>query len=385
MSSISKETGFGYNTVCNTVKDYKKNNKVKLPNKKKFRPTINDRISEFDKNAIRQKIHSFWSKHEIPTLKKMVKDLNDDADLPSISRTSFQRVLKELGFENTKLNMENALTEREDIVVCRQKYISDIRRYRSENRSIYFLGEMYVNTSETCGKIWMDRTLKSHREALIVLHIGSAEGFVEGGLLCFELNKNTENYHDVINDKFHNWFCGILPKLSNNSVIVLDNISYHSVKVDPIPTMAWEKDTIIQWLKSKGCIIEKPMVKHLIMDKVKEIRHLHEKFVIDEEAIKSKKIVLRLPPYHCYLNPIELAWATVKDHLKYNHTTFKLKAVKKLLIKAVKLITPGMWANFVRDTIEEEDKLFNIDFTIEEMFNEKKSKVTEDIFSDFSD
>ncbi|CAI6373988.1 unnamed protein product [Macrosiphum euphorbiae] len=35
MKLISKEIGIGYNTVCNTVSDYKKNKEVKSPNKKK--------------------------------------------------------------------------------------------------------------------------------------------------------------------------------------------------------------------------------------------------------------------------------------------------------------------------------------------------------------
>ncbi|CAI6373996.1 unnamed protein product [Macrosiphum euphorbiae] len=231
----------------------------------------------------------------------------------------------------------------------------------------------------------MDKTIKSHRDAflkglstgpknptgkgkrLIVVHIGSAEGFVEGGLLCIESKKNTADYHDEMNgDTFYDWFCGILPKLKNNSVIVMDNASYHSVKLDPIPTMTWKKDKIVQWLRSKGCIIETPMVKHMMMDKVREIRHLYDKYVIDEEALKSNKIVLRLPPYHCELNPIELAWAAVKNHVKYNNTTFKLNDVQQLLVDGVNLVTPNMWANFVEHTIKEEDKLFKIDFITED-------------------
>jgi len=130
--------------------------------------------------------------------------------------------------------------------------------------------------------------------------------------------------------------------------------------------MAWKKDKIGQWLRSKGCSIETPIVKHLMMDKVREIRHLHDNYVIDEEALKSNNIVLRLPPYHCELNPIELAWTAVKNHVKYNNTTFKLNDVQQLLVDAVNLVTPNMWANFVEHTIKEEDKLFNIDFITED-------------------
>jgi len=62
---------------------------------------------------------------------------------------------------------------------------------------------------ETCNKVWMDKTIKSHGDAflkglstgpknptgkskwLIVVHIRSVEGFVKCGLLCFESKKYT--------------------------------------------------------------------------------------------------------------------------------------------------------------------------------------------------
>lgn len=125
MQIISVESGIGYTTVCKTVRNYKTNKEVKSPNKRKIRPTINDKLDDFDKNAIRQKIHGFWHKNEIPTLKKIVRAISDDTELPTIPRTSLQRILKELGFKYTKRNRNSALTERGDIVVWRQKYILD--------------------------------------------------------------------------------------------------------------------------------------------------------------------------------------------------------------------------------------------------------------------
>lgn len=94
------------------------------------------------------------------------------------------------------------------------------------------------------------------------------------------------------------------------------------------------------------------LVKHLLLEKVQEIRHHHDKYLIDEETLKSNKTVLRLPPYHCELNAIEMGWSVVKNHVKKNNTSFKINDVKQLLIDGIKKVTPDMWANFVSHTIK---------------------------------
>lgn len=407
MSSLKNELGIGMRTVTNTISEYKKTGELTSPCKTKYRPTIVEKIDDFNKNAIRQKIHGFWFRREIPTLNKIVQAINDDPSLPNIPCTSLRRVLKELNFEYTKRTRNSALTERGDLVLWRQKYIQDIRRYRSEGRTIYFLDETWVNAGECSNKVWIDRSVKSHRDAflkglstgpknpsgkgkrLIVVHIGSADGFVEGGLLNFESKKNSADYHDEMNgDTFYEWFCGVLPRLKDNCVIVMDNASYHSVKIDPVPTMNWKKNEIVQWLGSKGFVADTPMVKFQLMEKVNEMKPLHDKYVIDEEALKTNRTILRLPPYHCELNPIELAWSVVKNHVKQNNTTYNIKDVQQLLYEGVQKVTPDMWANFVSHTIKEEDKLYNIDFICDEMLDDEASHVmtiTGDTSSDFSD
>jgi len=216
----------------------------------------------------------------------------------------------------------------------RRHYISEIRRYRQEGRTIYFSDETWVNAGDCSSRVWVDQTIKSHRDAfhrglttgsrnpigkgkrLIVVHIGSAKGFIAGGLLCFESKKNTSNYHDKMNGKtFLKWFCGVLPLLKDNSVIVMDNVPYHSVKTESSPTTSCKKANIIQWLEFKGAETTPEMIKFDLMKIVRQIKHKYDLYVVDEEAKKQNKIVLRLPPYHCELNPIEMAWSNVKGYV----------------------------------------------------------------------
>jgi len=76
------------------------------------------------------------------------------------------------------------------------------------------------------------------------------------------------------------------------------------------------------------------------------------------------------PPYHCELNPIELAWSSVKRYVKSNKSTFKLPDVKKLLIDGVNQCTSEMWKNFVQHTIKEEDKFWDVDFVIDKIMDD---------------
>lgn len=49
---------------------------------------------------------------------------------------------------------------------------------------------------------------------LILVYIGSEEGFVPVGLLSFISKKNTIDYHDEMNDKtFFDWIKSIIPLL----------------------------------------------------------------------------------------------------------------------------------------------------------------------------
>ncbi|KAE9522234.1 hypothetical protein AGLY_017372 [Aphis glycines] len=186
------------------------------------RSTIIEKIDDFDKNAIRQKIHGFWYRHKIPTLNKVLVAINEDSSLPTLSRTGLYRLLGNLNFEFTKRQRNSALTEREDLIMWRRNFIRNIRLYRSEGRTIYYLDETWVNAGACANKVWVDKTVTSSRDAflkglttgpknptgkekrLIVVHIGSTNGFVEGGLLCFESKKNTADYHDEMNgDSFY--------------------------------------------------------------------------------------------------------------------------------------------------------------------------------------
>ena len=228
--------------------------------------------------------------------------------------------------------------------------------------------------------MWQDNNVKSCRQAFldglstgfkapsgkgkrfIVAHIGSMSGFVDGGLLLFE-SKKTGDYHEDMNaDVFEEYFTQMLDLIPPGSVIVMDNASYHSRQVDRTPTTAWRKGDITGWLSKKKIYFENNMVKKELLALV-NLNKESKKYIIDEMAKDRQITVLRLPPYHCELNPIELIWAQVKAR---NNTTFKLSDVKILLQNALERVTADKWQKCIQHVQKEEEKMWELDNLIDD-------------------
>jgi hypothetical protein len=134
---------------------------------------------------------------------------------------------------------------------------------------------------------------------LIVVHIGSEEGFVEGGQYIFQ-SKSTKDYHEELDgQRFAAWLENVLPLLEENSVIVIDNAPYHSFKAEKSPNTSWNKGKINEWLQRKGVETDLALLKIELLDLIKG--YLAKKpipYVIDRMVQETGRQVLRLPPYH---------------------------------------------------------------------------------------
>lgn len=158
---------------------------------------------------------------------------------------------------------------------------------------------------------------------------------------------------------FEQWFENVLPKLGENAVVVMDNAPYHSRRLERIPTTAWKKNDIQNWLVSKNISYDDNEIKTELLLKVKNVKDNFKTYVVDELAKKYKVEVLRLPPYHCELNPIELIWANVKGYVARKNTNFKFDEVKQLLQEGLQQITSENWKRCVEHVIKEEDNFYS--------------------------
>ncbi|CAH2000273.1 unnamed protein product [Acanthoscelides obtectus] len=71
------------------------------------------------------------------------------------------------------------------------------------------------------------------------------------------------------------------------------------------------------------------MLKPKLYNLIKLHKPAYKKFVIDQILHDAGHDVLRLPPYHPDLNPIELVWATMKSYVAARNVDFKFSTVSK--------------------------------------------------------
>ena len=129
---------------------------------------------------------------------------------------------------------------------------------------------------------------------------------------------------------FLEWFVRLCEKLTNPSVIVLDNASYHNARADSAktPTMSNRKVELQEFLKGQNVEFDSKLTKPELYLLVKQHK-LPIVYQTDVIAEKYGHVVLRTPPRMCELNPIELIWAKLKLHVAQRNVTFKLKDVQK--------------------------------------------------------
>ena len=167
---------------------------------------------------------------------------------------------------------------------------------------------------------------------------------------------------------FMNWVQHqLLPYLTTPTVVVMDNASYHSM-LDPErrqPTSAWKKKQIQDWLTSHDIPFDVTLTKPELYVICKRNR-VDPIYSIDNMISASgQHKVLRLPAYHCDLNPIELIWSQVKRRVAEENCHFTLKKVLELTKSSISKVTAADWQSCVRHTTTIEQEYMRLDGIIQ--------------------
>lgn len=328
------------------------NGSFETPNKKRKLPKRVTGLDGFDLGAIRRIINNFYlTENCLPTLPKIKLKLAREIEF-SGSITSLRRILKTMGYrwKKTRTN-KHILMESQDVSYKRFVFLKKMKEYRLLKRPIVYTDESYIDSSHVSGKGWFEDTKEgvaapiSKGERLIFLHAGGEMGFIPNCLTMWKASKKTGDYHDNVNSTTYiKWVTErLIPNLPPQSVVVLDNASYHNKQVDKCPTSNNTKSDMQKWLTKQNIPFSVDMLKAELYELIKIHKPLNIRYVIDGIFNGHGHEVLRLPPYHPELNAIELVWAEVKNWVAANNVTFKFKEVEELARKKFDTITAADW------------------------------------------
>lgn len=276
---------------------------------------------------LRSTVYDFYKNNEIPTVEMVFRKLNERQYDIVCCRNTLRNWLKKIGFRFKTINKRVAIMESKRIVEWRCLYLEAIKKYRNENKPIYFLDETWYDTHDTAKKGWTDGTKNCQVTALppnkgtrlVILHCGSSDGWVNDGLkLCGKKMENCNvDYHQNMESQiFEEWFeNSLIPNLKPNSVIVMDNAPYHSRQLTKIPNTSSRKSDIQDFLREHDLYYEEHYNKKQLLE-VLRTKKFEKIYAVDEMAKKHGHTVLRLPPYFCIFNPIELIWGQLKKRIR---------------------------------------------------------------------
>ena len=178
--------------------------------------------------------------------------------------------------------------------------------------------------------------------------------------------------------------------MEEGSIIIIDNASYHSVVENKIPNMSSKKKKNIMDLLQLNNIPFKPTdtIRELLK-LIAPFKNQQKQYVLDRIANEMGHEVIRLPPYHCQYNLIELIWAKVKREIADRNTTFRLAVVEKLMHEAIDNTTQEDWISRVRHAEQLQEDNFHKevarDETIESIIINLKDESNDSVLSDTED
>lgn len=195
-------------------------------------------------------------------------------------------------------------------------------RARSLRRGISRLQEVYVDESyiwEHDSRQWSwfpDDELHaaiaakaSRGDRWSAIYAGTNDGWVEGSLYLAKANKALDTRAIVDADLFEDWFQRyLLSCLTKPSLIILDNASFHR-RCD-VTLSRMKKAELQAHLTANRVEFDAKAKCTQLHALVKE--HADVRTRIEEIASTRGHEVLRLPPYHPELNPIERMWGVTK-------------------------------------------------------------------------
>ena len=366
--------GIGQATVKRVMADYSRDpSLLDKPTKIRGRPAHS--VSTSYQEAVRTFIRSANKNGEHITLATIRDFLAGEPGDESFHITTLARTLNRWGFEFGQGTRSQHLKEKDHVIAARHRYIRKKRNNRTPGgdtntiRPEVYLDESYVNKNHSNDFIWYSgedgpwvQKPTGKGERLIIINAITKSGWVPDAKLVFKSTTKTGDYHGQMNwELFEKWFAErLLPNIPANSLIVMDNAPYHNILSEhSSPTPSCSRKKIIDWLEQNKIYCREDCLKPELIEIMKKIAP-EPIYAIDEIAKSFGHEVLRTPPYHPELQPIEICWGVVKNHIARN-CDFTMKNLIKQLDTGFEKVTAETCSKIIARIRKVEDEFWSDD------------------------
>lgn len=291
--------------------------------------------THFLKEDIARKIYSFHEKGEHFTVDVLYKFCKEELEFGG-GRTTFYLILKSMGYMYKKADSRRILSEKTHIQALKCTFLRKYLQFQksSDKINFIFLDETWIYQNGSQLRQWVHDTdmkgnpgkIKNEGKRFTILHAGCSSGFLNGCSLILDNKIQHRDYHKNMNGEiFKKWVEDqLLPALNamdGKCVVVMDNAPYHSMLVDKPPNSNSRKSHMEEWLTKNGITFNKKHTRNDLWNIINPIlanQNYKKTYVIDNLLHTYGHVVLRLPPYHCQYNPIEMVWGFAKNYYNKN-------------------------------------------------------------------
>ncbi|CAO4367631.1 unnamed protein product [Caenorhabditis nigoni] len=400
------------------------------------------RLSVFEKFQITKKLHEMWKNDENVTL-DVIHEWAKANIAFKFERTMFYHILQGMGFTHKKRSQNTILVERPDIVKRRIEYLR--KKDHMDRGGVYFaaVDESWNHDGMTPDEAWQHSNATMYERSRmvnldtpmsgpnkgkhrgkrgIVLAMLTEDGVLEGSEKVIisgtkEKDQKLDYHTEMSSDTYEKYIKEMVPLLKaaadlhgRKAAILCDNAAYHSKTLEKPPTGASVKADIVSFLQKHN------VPHHISQTKVELVkimqgyikacggRSMFTVYEIDDWASKQDVEILRLPPYHCFWNPIELLWSQLKQHLRsLGKVSDSLEIVRIRTLEFLKNFPPAEARKLMDHTRRDEqnvremmieraaewhDESFKLSYDVDEAGNLVNVEILEDeeyCDDDFSD
>ena len=365
--------GLGLATVNRVMANYHRDpDSVNARPQSRGRPAYAIDISH--QEAVRTYIRQANLQGSHLTLEDIKRFLAERSPAESFHLATLARTLDRWGVEFGRGTRTQHLKEKDHVIVARQRYLRRMRRNRQATsgpviRPEVYLDESYINKNHSNDFVWYSnedgpwiQKPTGQGERLIILNAITYQGWVPRARVVFKSTRKTGDYHGQMNaELFRRWFVDhLLPNIPDHALIIMDNASYHTVlSAHSAPTPTCSKEKIRTWLEGNNIPCRDDCLKVELVEMLNKLAPLPT-YVIDDIAAQSGHEVVRMPPYHPELQPIETCWGVLKNEVA-RHCDFTMDNLKLQLEQAFEKITAETCQSIIKKVRSIEDRFWRED------------------------